>query len=332
MRAYLKCYRYRLFQTFNSLLVIVLLMLICGLLFGSRIKKVSNQLSNYNIADYNIIYCLNYDVPMENICVYPDSDIPIYLDEEKSKRISVSVVMKKATADYNLDYLEPLDRLENNQIILSENIANKYDLNIGDEVYVEFPNKSTLSAFTVKSIKDYEYDYSNPNLVNDVGVAFIDTDIDYIENNNCKYILFSKDSQAEHLFDYPQIINEIINKSDNNSYVFNQGISALFFILVISIGAIILIKMILFSKSYIIIKRLYLKGICKKTLILATIIEKTAFTIIPILITEMTMSVFIPNNSVITSLYYSIPLVVSLFYIAISTIMISRKYRKGVIK
>lgn len=332
MKAYLKCYRYRLFQTFISLLAVALLMLICGLLFGSRLKKVSNQLSNYNMADYNIIYCLNYDVPTENVCVYPDSDIPIYLDEEKSKRLSISVVMKKAKTDYNLDYLDTFDRLGSNQIILSANTADKYGLNIGDEVYAEFPNKSTLSAFTIGSIKDYEYDYSNPNLVNDVGVAFIDTDVDYIENNNCKYILFSKKSQAEYLSDYPQVINEIINKRDNSSYVFNQGLSALFFILVISVGAIILIKMILFSKSYVIIKRLYLKGISKSNLVIAAIIEKTAFTIIPILILELTMSIFIPNNSMITTLYYSIPLIISLSYIAISTIMLSRKLGKGVIK
>lgn len=327
MKSYFNCYRYRLHQIGIATVATVLVIVICGLLFGKKLKNVSNQLYNYKCSDYNMLYVLNYDAPFDNTCVYPDADISVFLDDSKTKRIAASIVMKKADNNYTLDYLQPLNTISKDQILFPINIREKYGLNVGDTVYIEYPYKSELSVVTIGAITNYEYDYSNPNIANDIGVAFIDTDIGYIENVKSKYILFSDSSQADTLSEYPQIINEIINKGDNHNKVSKQGFSALVFILLLSIGSIFIADYFFFSKSLNILKRLYLKGAKRSSLISTTIAEKTIFGFGVFLITEFLLSLIITINSHITVSFFLIPLTISLVYIIISTLKLSGKLK-----
>ena len=327
MKSYLNCYRYRLQQIVISVIATAFVIIICGVLFGGRLKKISNQLFNYSNADYNILYTLNYDAMLNNTCVYPDTDILVYLDNSKTKRIAASLVMKKPEAQYDLNYLQKLNTIGKDQVLLPSNLREKYNLNVGDTVYIEYPYKSELCAVTIGSITNYEYDYCNPNIANDIGVAFIDADNGYIENTNCKYILFSKSSQADTLADYPQIINDIVNKGTNQSKVFKQGVPALVFSILLSIGSIVISNIVLFSKSLGIFKRLYLKGAKRKSLVAISFGEKIVLSIIPLIISECLMSLIIPINSAITVLFFLIPLLVFSLYTIVSTVVISGKLK-----
>lgn len=327
MKSYLNCYRYRLHQIVISLIATAFVIVICGVLFGGKLKKISNQLFNYKNADYNILYILNYDAPLDNACVYPDTDILVYLDNSKTNRIATSLVMKKPETQYNLDYLQMLNTIGKDQVLLPSNLREKYNFNVGDTVYIEYPYKSELCAVTIGSITNYEYDYSNPNIANDIGVAFIDSDNRYIENTNCKYILFSKSSQADTLANYPQIINDIVNKGTNQSKIFKQGLPALVFSILLSIGSIIISGLVLFSKSLGILKRLYLKGAKRKSLVAVSLLEKLVFSIIPLIISECILSLIIPINSIITVLFFLIPLLEFSLYAVVSTVILSGKLK-----
>ena len=329
MKTYLKCYGYRLYQIALSLLSIIAALIICALLFGSKLKKVSGQLNTYAHSDYSVLYLLNYDIDINNSCVYPDTDIYIFRDEERSQRIGVSVVMSKPDAKYDLEYLHEMSQLSPHQISLSANTAQKYSLKIGDTVFMETPYSATLSKATVVSVTDYEYDYCNPSIANDIGVAFIGTDLDYIENVNSKYLLFANESQSERLSKSPQIINDIINKSSNSMMVFQQGIAALFFCLLLTVGIVIVSHMAFFSKSLAILRRLYLKGMRKKTVLSVVLCEKVTFLLLPVAFVECIIAFWIPPNSTITIIYHLIPFLVALFYCIISLLSLKIKLNKG---
>lgn len=332
MKQYLKCYGHRLYQIALSIFAVVALLALCASLFGAKLKRISSQLNSYDKADYNTAYVLNYGVELDNCCVFPDTDIQVYLDEAKEKRIGVSVVMSSKTTRYNLEYLRQLSNLSTDQIVLSGNAAEKYNLEVGDIVYVEKPYTAQLSKVAVVSVSNYEYDYCNPSIINNIGVVFIGADQNYIESINSKYLLFANESKAEELAEYPQIISDIINISTNRNKVVRQAFSALFFCFLLSIVMIFISHVVLFSQSYPILKRLYYKGMGRKQILSITFIEKVLLSLCIIVVIELVVTLWIPLNSFIAAWYYLIPILLSSLYIIISTIVLSGKLKKGVIR
>ena len=94
-----------------------------------------------------------------------------------------------------------------------------------------------------------DFYFLHPNIDNDIGVLYLGYEKEYEENVQCKYIIFSENSQAELLAQYPQVINFVQNKSDNERYVFEQGAFILVFQFAFVLVSFIIANIAFFSKS-----------------------------------------------------------------------------------
>ena len=308
MNTYLSGYKHRLWGISAAVLMIAAATALCFFMFHERINKLSGTLSSYTNADYSTIYLLNYDIPIDNKCVFVDANVQIYIDKDKRNRIPASGIMRDEDTEYNLKPASNLCELGHGEIILSRNIADQYDLVAGDTLYAEYPYSTDLQTLSIKSVSNYDYDYLHPNIDNDVGIIFIGYDTTYCENVAGRFICFSDEPLSDELSVYPQVIGEVISKSENYEYVFQQGIQILVLEGVLFAAALFISYVVFFSVSPIILRRLYLKGMHKTEGAVVLLLERLTICVIPCLVFLGIELFFVPCNSGLTEFYYGIPL------------------------
>ena len=323
MRMYVKGYIQRAAAIVTAIAVILTSSLLCYGLFHEKLNKVSGQLNSYSSADYSIIYILNYGEAFNNECLYPDTDVQFYRDTDKSHRLTVSSIMREEGASYNLEYLAPLSHLKPGEMCIPQNVANTYELRVGDTLYAEYSYSVTTEPVVVSAIMQTEYDYDHPVLDNDIGVVFLGFNEKYAVNTNGKFILFAEKSKAEELSIFPQIIKNVINKSECIKTVSSQGTAVLIFEALFAIASVILTHMIFSSKSYLPLYRCYLKGMKRLFLIAVPFMERLTICLLPCVVIQYVVASRIPDSSVttefriisifITGLYCIIMLVKDLF-------------------
>ena len=303
--------------------------LLCYGLFHAKLNKVGGQLNSYDSADYSIIYILNYGEGFSNECLYPDTDVQFYHDAEKSQRLTVSGIMREEGASYDLSYLAPLSVLKPGEVCISQNVADGYMLGIGDTIFAEYSYSQELVPMTVASIMQTEFDYVHPSIDNDVGVVFLGFNENYASSTKGKYILFAEKSKADELAVFPQIINEVINKSMNNDYVSSQGAAALIFGALFSLVSVILAQIAFFSKSWMLLYRCYLKGMRRSLLSTIPLLERLGFCLLPCIAAQYVAASAIPDSS-ITRVYRIIPIsICGLFCIIMFAVDSLKLRRKG---
>lgn len=317
MKMYFKGYGARIKPLIAVIVICVLSLLIPFALFHGKTENISGQLETYQNTDYEKLYILNYDIPLENECLYADSDLMVFKDNEKKSRLTVSTVMAKQNSSYSLDCLAELNDLGSDEILVSRNVAQKYKIVIGDTLFVEFPYSEELKSIKVKGIIKTDFDYQNPNISNDVGIVFIGNDETYQSAIQCKSIVYASSVLTDRLSQYPQVINSIVEKQNNMQKVFIQGIVAMIFEIVFAMIAIILSRIIFFSKSQKILKRCFFKGASKSTIVTIPLLEKIIFGLIPASIVQAIIFSGLPNSSY-ALVYCLIPCVLYFLYCVIS--------------
>lgn len=305
---YFKGYGSRIKPIIAVIVICVLSLLVPFALFHGKAENISGQLETYQYSDYEKQYILNYDIPLENECLYPDSDLLVFKDNKKESRLTISTIMAKQGSRYSLEYLKVLNSLNTDEIAISENIAQSYDLEVGDLLFVEYPYSSELRTVTIKAILSIDFDYLNPNVSNNIGIAFIGNDQTYQSSIQSKAILYTNDSKADELSKYPQAINSIIEKTANQKKVFSQGLTVFLYEIAFVVLSIVLSQLVLYSKSQRMLKRCYFKGMAKKGLIFVPLLEKIVFGLIPILIVQTLLKLSLPKSQ-FTEIYYLIPCV-----------------------
>lgn len=330
MKVYLRGYARRWKNILLAVLCVLVALLLSCVLFQSKLNKISGQLNSYDQAEYSLIYVLNYEANLDNEFIYPDTDTQIYLDKAKTKRLTVSSVMRDDSAIYSEVEWSSINNLGYDELIISKNVSGKYGVGVGESLFVEFPYSSDLREFTIKGIARDNYDFTNPNIDNDIGIVYLGYDGYYESNTQCKYIAFSKHSEAEILSEYPQIIDTVINKSDNEDYVFQQGLYILLFQSIFVIIAIILAFMGFYVKSNNLLKRCYLKGMKKIALIWMPFLEKILFAEIPAIIMILAISYCIPMKSMLSRMYFVIPVfLIGVFCVGTVIVEMIKVRRKG---
>lgn len=297
-------------------------------LFRGKLNKVSGQLNSYESADYMTIYVLNYGERLNNECLYPDSDVQIFRDREKASRLTVSCVMCEDKTLYNLGYLSTLSGLNPGEISVSKNVADSYDLKIGDYVYAEYSYSSTMMPLLVADITKTEYDYMNPYIDNNIGVVFLGYDHIYSDNTKSKYIVFAQRSKTEELSKFPQIINTVISKSENKKAVIKQGFGALLFVSLFTTVAVIISQIVFFSESKEILFRCFLKGMKKSLMIVIPFLERILLCFCPCLVFQSIASLSMPK-SVIAEAYQLLPISICalfcIYMLALDTVKLKRQ-------
>ena len=304
MNTYCRNYAHRAKEITVTLIILIVSIVLVLLLFGSRLKSVSDQLRSYDTAQYNYTYVLNYSVDEDEVYLYPDVDVLLYTDQAQMNRMTVSSLMWTNNGNHTILKIE---QPQENQVVLSENVASKYQLSVGDRVYAVYPFSTEPVELSVSAISDVEYDYSNPKISNDIGMVYLPYSEEYEKNTNSKYTLFSENSAAELLTPYTQIIDGVINKSESYENVMGQGTHILIFELLFVVAALYFANSIFFKKSIPALRRIFLKGANKGILVWVPFLEKLIFGLLPVIITCWISSVFIPCNSKLTMLFYLIP-------------------------
>lgn len=283
-----------------AILLAVLPLTLTSFLFSAKINKISGQLETFESADYTHIYMLNYDSPLENEWIYVDTDVMVYSNPQQEERIGVSCLMCQD------------ESLKQCEASVSQNVADTYSLKVGDTVFVVFPFTSTSFEYSIKEVSPIEFDYRNPNVDNNIGIMRLGLNQEYIDNTRCKYISFSKGSQASELSEYPQIIESVVTKQSLDKEIFFQGLPILIILFIFCIVSDFLAENVFFSKSFDIIRVFYLKGLPQKNLIVIPFIEHILFRLFVIIAIEIPIMKIIPIGSKITYIYYAIPLMTSL--------------------
>lgn len=317
MKMYIKGIIQRRETLLTAVLVSVLSVACCFCLFHGKLNKVCGQLETYDSADYSIVYLLNYGSRLENECIYTDMDIAFYKDSHKKERIVGSGIMKQEGVPCNLAYLSPVEKLNFGEICVTRNIADRYNLVVGDIVFSESSYSPDLIELQVKEIAGTEFDYSNPNIDNNVGVVFLGFDETYFANTKCRFILFAEDSKADELSAFPQILNRVINKSENGEKVAGQATAALVIEVLFVLIAVILSHIAFFSKSHGLLYRCFLKGMSRAALNTVPFLEKILLCMVPMSVTSFLLCMALSDCGV-KHLYISVPVIIGSLYCVIT--------------
>lgn len=329
MRMYFKSYAQRKQKIVISVLIVVIMPLISFLIFHNKLKLISDQIENYHNCEYTIQYILNYSTDIENECIFPDTDIQIFKDLERSERLGISSIMKKEGISYNMKCLSCVGKLQKNEICISKSVSEEYEIGIGDTVFCEVPYYVGLQTYKIVDVVDTDFDYTNPNIDNKIGIVYIGYDSDYENHSKTKYLLYSADSKAEQLSGFSQVIDKIINKSTNEYNVVEQSITMYVITLILVIISMVITNIVIFKDSRKYLFRCYLKGIQRKDCILIPLMEKIIILVFPSLILlELILSEFVQNYIVIL---YKATLLLPYFGYLIVTILkdVHRLRRKG---
>ena len=327
MGMYVKGYEKRVTMIITAVSIVVVSSLLYYCLFHEKMNKIAGQLNSYNSADYSIIYILNYGEAFNNECLYPDTEIQLYRDVDKSNRLTVSSIMREDGVSYDLGYLSPFSCLKPGEICIAQNVADAYKLSVGDTLFAEYSYSLVPVPVKVVAIMQTEYDYGNPSVDNNVGVVFLGFNEEYAASTNGKYIIFAEESKADELAIFPQIIDEVINKSGIVDSVTLQGAGALIFEVLFSLIAVILSHMVFFSKSSIPLYRCYLKGMNRGLMSIIPFAERVIFCLLPCLVTQFLTTSGMSKSS-ITGTFRTIPIVICVLYSVIVFCVESLKLRR----
>ena len=300
--------------------VVLFSLLLSYVLFFGSLAEISGQLNTYEGSDYSVLYRLNYSSALDNECLFPDADIQVFGDSGCTARLAVSCVMKEEGIPYDLVYLAFLKDLQSGKICVSKNVAEYYRIGIGDTLFAVTSYSDDVLPLTVSEIISTEYDYMHPSIGNRVGVVFLGNMDVYVRNTNSDFLLFSKQSRAEELAGFPQIIKTITNKSANEEYVAGQAVPALIVEAILVFAAIILSHILFFSGSRRFLFRCYLKGMKRCGIWMIPFAEKILFCVIPVIVFQSCTVLLMPR-SCIREAYWFIPVMICLAY---SCIMLVR--------
>lgn len=329
MGLYFKGYARRLIGISLAIGCFLAAMALSGILFYDKLNKISSQLESYAQSDYDLIYVLNYSSGLSNECIFTDTDTQIYLDESGLKRLTVSSIMKDADSSYDLDYLETLNDLSPQEMVISRNVSEKYNLGIGSKVFVDFPCSGVLQEFIITGITREDYDYTRPSIDNDIGVVALGYDEEYEKEVQCKYALFSEHSASDVLSGFPQIIDSVIKKSDNIKSVVEQGRHILVFQALFCAAALLVGHISFFSKSKKLLRRCYLKGMKRNWLVVVPLVERVLFGVIPGLLVTLAFFAIISAHSQMRTMFALLPSLIWFLYCLVMFCVDIGTNRKG---
>ena len=314
MGIYVKSYKSRVCGVLISVLSIVLAVLIWSLMFGNKTKRINSQLSSYSRSGYSFIYKLNYPLGVDDEYIYADSNIFVYADDNRTTRIPAVVLMQNTSSSYDASTLGFSNTLRSDQIVLARNIADEYHLIVGDRIYALYPYSNELVSLTLVAITDVNYDFENPDVDNNIGIAILGFNEQYSTNSENKSICFSSESLSKEISNHPQILDSIYNKASNNGYVFSQGLYMLILEAVMIIAAVAASEFFFYRYSHKILRRMYLKGMTRNNLKAIPFFEHIVMTVIPMLITIIARSIYIPIISSYAVALYVIDVAITVVY------------------
>ena len=332
LKLYWKNYLYRLTVILPVVLLLIVSVLTVTSIFRKDIEYSSDQMRLYSSSSFENGYVLNYRSGLANEFAFPEFDISLYVNNDMQERLPLSCVMELNETDYtdaSLVRRQYSTHLNENEIEISERIADLYSLNIGDVVVAEYPHSATTKELTIVSLLSINYDVVNPNAENNIGVGLLGYCEDYILTIDSKYVVFSNESLAEELSGFSQIINKVFSISTHRSLAIRQLISFFVFLAFILLVNFILQIMIITRRSSISIAVLHRKGLNTRSCVLLILSEILMLFVIPSCISFVLSMYFIEATSTFAFqmlvVFVSVVLIISAIYLKSFLYLIGRR-------
>ena len=332
LKLYWKNYLYRLTAILPLVLLLIVSVLAGSAIFQKDIEYTSDQMRLYSSSSFENGYVLNYRSGLANEFAFPEFDIPLYVDNDLKERLPLSCVMELNETDYtdaSLVRRQYSTHLNENEIEISERIADLYNLNIGDVVVAEYPHSATTTELIIVGLLPTNYDVVNPNVENNIGVGLLGYCEDYISTIESKYVVFSSESLVDELSESSQIINKVFSLSTHRSLAIRQLISFFLFLSFILLVNFILQVIIITRRSSISIAVLQRKGLNAQFRTLLILAEVLMLFVMPSCISFVLSMYFIKVTSTFALqmlvAFVSVVLVLSAVYLKSFFYLIGRR-------
>ena len=294
---YIKNYKHRTGPIVLVLLVLAILLIFSTWIFNDKVAKFYCIRDSYDNYTFNYGYIVSQETGIENEVIYADTDISFYKDVYKNNKIVASSIMETQNTNENYCNIFNFSSISSyNDLIIPRNIANKYDLKIGDIIYCEYSYTSELISSVVIDITDGDaYDFAENSVKNDVGLIAIGNNSRYVNSAIHNFVILSETSMTEKLGDFSGMIKGVFGKSRFEPNLFEYLIVPIIINLLIMFVGTILYVIFVKNKTCKDLKILINKGITTNQAIKFGFLETTVCFFVP------TVSFFILVNMIFST-------------------------------
>ena len=102
----------------------------------------------------------------------------------RGEKVIADILMYKSDKTYTIEPFSNYTSIKNNEMVLSRNIANKYNLKIGDNMVVSSSLYDDTLEYRIKKIIEPVYCFTEEYFVEDKGIIILGNNSTLIESNN----------------------------------------------------------------------------------------------------------------------------------------------------
>ena len=306
-----KCFNFKREKVVSGIVVLLVFFALYALIGAFTTGVVSSgfgQLDSLSKATFNNGYVLNYSLSLDDEYIFPDNSIRLYTSN--NEKIVSTCIMESDGTKYTLTsaLLSPLDyELHHNEVIISKNIARRYGIDVGDSLFATVPYKESFEIYTVVGIGNENYDVTDMNLYNGVGVVLLGYNSEYTSSINSKYIVFSNTSLAKTISQNPQVLDKVFSRTEIVFDIIIQIVpiivsySSMFFIYFVVLNK----KVFSESKKQAIV--FLNKGYGKRYAIHSLVRETMLYLFAPLCVLPMWMVSY--NSNILVALFFNIAII-----------------------
>ena len=317
------------YRVFPLLLLYIILSLVFIFLLSLSVSKDIIQLNSLLKSGYDYSVT-SHNPTLENDYLYFDAGIEFTLSVDSKTSMNADIIMQSNVSIYNDLVYWNADPLSTSGIAISNNLAKKNSLQLGDKLYSKHIVNGEQCKYTIEQIIPDAL-YVRQKSTSSNGIIIMGYDARYVENITHKYIFFTNDSIETFSMKFSDTPKEIIYRDDEIKTVILNIVPYLFVFIGLSIALSILMLWLLVSSMKKYFKWLIQVGFDMIRLNRSFYMHTIGLCMIPILfVLILSFSVFLMINASVTSILIiiSLPFIETITIILASLIANKRLWRK----
>ena len=164
-----------------SLIVLSLITFVISWPFAENFLSRSAQLKIINASDSNYTCSYYGDSSFDDDFYYMNKSLGLRYNNRK---IVADVLMYKADKSYAITTFGRYTSIKNDEMIISRNVANQYNIEIGDTVVVSSSLYDDSFEYCVKEIIEPVFCFTEEYFVEDKGIVVLGNNSSLVETNN----------------------------------------------------------------------------------------------------------------------------------------------------
>ena len=164
-----------------SLIILSFIVFLTSLSFVENSLSRSAQLKILNLTDSSYTCSYYGDSDFKDDFYYMNKSLGLKYSGEK---VIADVLMYKSNKTYTIAPFSNYTSIKDNEMVISRNIANKYNSKIGDTMEVSSSLYDTSFEYCIKEIIEPAYCFTEEYFVEDKGIIILGNNSTLIESNN----------------------------------------------------------------------------------------------------------------------------------------------------